>query len=453
MIYRIVAVVLMMIFYGTYFLKMVYQKKQGIVTDQIGKGRTRDKGYWIEIALKTVTILVPLVELASIAYGHSMLRIMGKIFGIYLALIGDIVFVTAVMTMKDSWRAGIARDDKRGLVTEGIYRYSRNPAFLAFDLLDLGILLMFFNPVLMILTVLAMILFHMQILQEEGFLTGVFGDEYLKYRENTGRYIGYDKITFDRLLMYLYFLLIIWSVLYFVTALIYGGGFLLSWVWLWLLIAGFAAVRFKMLKDRLDGKERIKIPPFVKISYRILFCLFLAVFIYVEARIIGAMSAPQKADLEYVIVLGAGVNGTVPRNPLRVRIEKAAEYMSENEDTILIASGGQGAGEDISEAECIRSILVDKYGIDNKRIIKEDRSTDTEENFKYSYEIIGDPNASVGVITNGFHELRALSIAKRTGFNNAYSVPAVTLYPVGIHYVVREFFGMMEYYIKGIEFH
>ena len=141
MIYRIVAVVLMMIFYGTYFLKMIYQKKQGIVTDQMGKGRTRDKGYWIEIALKTVTILVPLAELASIAYGHSMLGIMGKIFGIYLALLGDIVFVTAVMTMKDSWRAGIARDDKRGLVTEGIYRYSRNPAFLAFDLLDLGILL------------------------------------------------------------------------------------------------------------------------------------------------------------------------------------------------------------------------------------------------------------------------------------------------------------------------
>ncbi|HCM92202.1 MAG TPA: isoprenylcysteine carboxyl methyltransferase, partial [Lachnospiraceae bacterium] len=59
MIYRIVAVVLMMVFYGTYFLKMIYQKKQGIVTDQMGKGRTRDKGYWIEIALKTVTILVP----------------------------------------------------------------------------------------------------------------------------------------------------------------------------------------------------------------------------------------------------------------------------------------------------------------------------------------------------------------------------------------------------------
>ena len=130
--------------------------------------------------------------------------------------------------------------------------------------------------------------------------------------------------------------------------------------------------------------------------------------------------------------------------------EFCLDRYSENEDTILIASGGQGSGEDISKAECIRSILVDKYGIDNERIILEDRSTDTEENFKYSYEIINDPDASVGVITNGFHELRALSIAKRTGFTNTYSVPAVTLYPVGIHYVVREFFGMIEYYIKGM---
>ena len=450
MIYRIAAVFLMLVFYGAYFLKMLYQKKQGIVTDQMGKGKNHDKSYWTEIALKTVTILVPLIQLVSIVYGYSMLRIMGKIIGIYLALIGDIVFIIAVRTMKDSWRAGIARDDERSLVTEGIYRYSRNPAFLAFDLLDLGILLMFFNPVLLIFTVFAIVMFHLQILQEEEFLTGVFGDEYVKYRENTCRYIGYGKMTFDRFLMYMYFLLTIWSILYFVTALIYGGGFSLSWVWLWLLIAGFATIRFKMLKDRVDGNERIKIPTAVKIAYRVLFCIFLAIFIFVEAKIIQAMSAPKKSDLEYVIVLGAGVNGTVPRNPLRVRIERAAEYMSENEDTILIASGGQGSGEDISEAECIRSILVDKYGIDNERIILEDRSTDTEENFKYSYEIINDPDASVGVITNGFHELRALSIAKRTGFTNTYSVPAVTLYPVGIHYVVREFFGMIEYYIKGM---
>lgn len=450
MIYRIAAVFLMLVFYEAYFLKMLYQKKQGIDTDQMGKGKNHDKSYRTEIALKTVTILVPLIQLVSIVYGYSMLRIMGKIIGIYLALLGDIVFIIAVRTMKDSWRAGIARDDERGLVTEGIYRYSRNPAFLAFDLLDLGILLMFFNPVLLIFTVFAIVMFHLQLLQEEEFLTGVFGDEYVKYRENTCRYIGYGKMTFDRFLMYMYFLLTIWSILYFVTALIYGGGFSLSWVWLWLLIAGFAAVRFKMLKDRVDGNERLKIPTAVKIAYRVLFCIFLAIFIFVEAKIIQAMSAPKKSDLEYVIVLGAGVNGTVPKNPLRVRIERAAEYMSENEDTILIASGGQGSGENISEAECIRSILVGKYGIDNERIILEDRSTDTEENFKYSYEIINDPDASVGVITNGFHELRALSIAKRTGFTNAYSVPAVTLYPVGIHYVVREFFGMIEYYIKGM---
>ena len=74
-------------------------------------------------------------------------------------------------------------------------------------------------------------------------------------------------------------------------------------------------------------------------------------------------------------------------------------------------------------------------------------STDTEENLKNCLEIIGNVDASVGIITNGFHEFRAMAIAKNTGYTNVYSVPSITLMPVGIHYVVREFFGMMEYYM------
>ena len=56
----------------------------------------------------------------------------------------------------------------------------------------------------------------------------------------------------------------------------------------------------------------------------------------------------------------------------------------------------------------------------------------------------------MGIVTNGFHELRALSIAKREGYENVSSVPARTLFPVGIHYVVREFFGMTEFYMKNL---
>ena len=86
--------------------------------------------------------------------------------------------------------------------------------------------------------------------------------------------------------------------------------------------------------------------------------------------------------------------------------------------------------------------------MNESRIILEDKSTDTEENLKNSLVIIGDEDAYVGIISNGFHEYRAMSIARNVGYNNVHSVPAVTLFPVGIHYTVREFFGMVEFYVK-----
>nr|WP_243108315.1 YdcF family protein [Butyrivibrio sp. X503] len=162
------------------------------------------------------------------------------------------------------------------------------------------------------------------------------------------------------------------------------------------------------------------------------------------------MSAVPDKDLDYIILLGAGLNGTEPSNPYRVRIKRAGEYLSENEETIVIASGGQGEYEQISEAECAKRVLVRDYGIDESRIFLEEKSTDTHENLKFSLEIIGDPTARVGIVTNSFHEHRALAIAKKVGFENADPVPATTLLPVGIHYVVREFFGMVEFYLRDM---
>ena len=182
--------------------------------------------------------------------------------------------------------------------------------------------------------------------------------------------------------------------------------------------------------------------------YRIAFVTGLSAFVMVEAQIIAAMNAQPADNLEYVIVLGAGLRGTVPTNPLRVRIERACEYMLENENTMLIASGGQGFGESISEAECIRNKLVE-YGIDVSRIILENKSTSTEENLKFCFDIIGDADASVGIITNGFHEYRANLIAENVGYTNVSSVPAITLFPVGIHYTIREFFGVVQYTLLG----
>lgn len=91
--------------------------------------------------------------------------------------------------MKDSWRAGIAENDKTEIITKGVYGISRNPAFLAFDCVYIGLLLMYFNVVLLIFSVFAMIMLHLQILQEEQYLAKVFGDDYIHYKNRVCRYL------------------------------------------------------------------------------------------------------------------------------------------------------------------------------------------------------------------------------------------------------------------------
>ena len=448
MTYRLIALFWLAVFYGIYYAKMLIQKRKGIVTNQIATSKVHDKSYYIEMVMKYATIAVPVAEAISIVLGTSGLTIIWRVIGIHLAFLGNLVFLLAVVTMKDSWRAGVAREEKRGLIKNSIYKYSRNPAFLGFDMVYIGVMLMFFNPVLLLITAWAMVMLHLQILQEEEYLEGEFGEEYKEYKEQASRYAGCGRPTPAKILMYIYFVLGVWSVMYFFTCLAYGGGPKLSWVWLWILIAVFSFVRVFMLKRKIDGTERVRIPKPLIWVYCVIFVVVLGFFIITETRIIGAMTAKPEKDLDYIVVLGAGLRGTEPSNPYRVRIQKAAEYLTGNEGTVVIASGGQGKDESISEAECARRKLKETYGIADDRIILEEKSTDTEENLSYSLEIIGDPSKRVGIVTNGFHELRALSIAKDIGYENVSSVPAVTLMPVGIHYTVREFFGMVEFYLK-----
>ena len=188
--FQISAVIILLVFYGCYFGKMFMQKKKGIQTDQIGKGKT---GFvkMIELTMKVATLLVPLVEIISIAVNVSNLSIIARYLGIVTAILGDIVFVISVWTMKDSWRAGVSPTDKTELVTTGIYQISRNPAFLGFDLVYIGVCLMFFNWVLFFVSVFAMLMFHLQIVNvEEEFLLDSFGEEYISYKKKVNRYFG-----------------------------------------------------------------------------------------------------------------------------------------------------------------------------------------------------------------------------------------------------------------------
>ena len=184
------SIVLLLVFYGIYFGKMLGQKKKGIRTNQIAKGDKAEELMYIEFIMKIETIGVPVYELVSILWGINKASENMRIAGLIIATVGVMIFGLSVYTMRDSWRAGIPESDRTKMVSEGIYSISRNPAFCGFDLTYIGILLMFFNIPLLVFTCFAIFTLHLQILQEEKYLEKVFGIEYREYRRKVFRYLG-----------------------------------------------------------------------------------------------------------------------------------------------------------------------------------------------------------------------------------------------------------------------
>ena len=188
--FKLISIASLIAFYGCYYVKMFHQKRKGIQTDQIGKDKAGFAKF-VEVTMKIAAVLVFTAELISIFTGTSQGLTVVRIIGAAVAIAGTIVFIIAVWTMRDSWRAGVSKTDQTELVTNGIYQMSRNPAFLGFDLLYIGTLLMFFNWILCGLTVFAIIMYHLQIVNvEEDFLLATFGNEYLQYKKKVCRYIG-----------------------------------------------------------------------------------------------------------------------------------------------------------------------------------------------------------------------------------------------------------------------
>ncbi len=187
---EIIGFLILVVFYVVYIGKMILQKRKGIQTDQIAKGKQKTKIFYIELAMKIATYSVVAAEVLSLFFAPPYLPQTLVAVGVVLGFVGDILFIVSVVTMKDSWRAGIAENDKTEMITSGIYSISRNPAFLAFDCVYVGLLLIAFNWFLLAFSVFAMTMLHLQILQEETFLSKTFGAEYNIYKSKVRRYLG-----------------------------------------------------------------------------------------------------------------------------------------------------------------------------------------------------------------------------------------------------------------------
>lgn len=189
MVYRVIGFMIFASFYAFYLAKLVVQKKQDIKTNQMGTGNKPKKVLVVERVMSIATVLTVVLGVGSILVAPVVSVAGVRIAGILAGVLAVVVFGMATVTMKSSWRVGIP-EEKTALVTSGIYAWSRNPAFVGFDLLYLAMCLMFFNVPLLVVSVWAAVMLHLQILQEEEHLEKMLGAEYEEYRKHTLRYLG-----------------------------------------------------------------------------------------------------------------------------------------------------------------------------------------------------------------------------------------------------------------------
>lgn len=137
-----------------------------------------------------------------------------------------------------------------------------------------------------------------------------------------------------------------------------------------------------------------------------------AAFTVCEAR---ASRGTLTEEPDVLLILGCRVRGEEAEETLMMRIEKAAEFLKEHKNTIAVACGGIVHKDQLkSEAQVICDELV-KRGIEKERIVLEDKSRTTAQNFINAQKLLALESKRVAFLSSEFHLMRADMIAKRCG--------------------------------------
>lgn len=283
-----------------------------------------------------------------------------------------------------------------------------------------------------------------------------------------------------------------------VLCLVYYGvivlyaGFGTSFAALWLLFGGFFGATALGIHFYQKYPERV--PLWIPVSSVTLCASGLMIILVTQILIFGRIPASAEPSLDYVIVLGAKVkpDGNLSTT-LKLRLDKALEYVKENPETVLVLSGAQGDAEPCTEAAAMEAYLLEN-GADEAHLLKEEQSFSTVENLAYSKILIekqeklpaedqtgvfGAPGAGmpgtageqaegmqepvkpgnpapaanrqirVGIITSNFHLCRARLIAKKQDYEAAYGIASEADRVLLVHFSLRDGIALLKDRLMG----
>lgn len=227
------------------------------------------------------------------------------------------------------------------------------------------------------------------------------------------------------------------------ATLIYKNSFWSFFLFLGLL---FSLLGYIYLYVEVDTKKK-PVKLFLWVFHSIAVLLILSFFV-AEVLIISSGNKKDGETPDYVVILGAGLWGDTPSLTLSQRLDASLDLIKIiPEDIKIIVSGGQGPGETITEAEAMKKYLIDR-GVSQDRIIKEDKSTSTQENMLYTRQLLrsidSKENLRITVVTSNFHMYRSKVLASDAGFREVqcWSAP-ITPFLIPTYYI-REYMAVMK---------
>lgn len=183
----------------------------------------------------------------------------------------------------------------------------------------------------------------------------------------------------------------------------------------------------------------------IKITIVLLISILIS-FISIEGLIIKEGNKTYEEKVDYLFILGAKLYGDIPSPSLLERLKVGVEYLNLQEDVKVVVAGGRGEDELISEAESMKIYLTEN-GIEENRIILEDRSVNTFQNIKFGLEKIKEfdsrEDIKILIASNKFHIFRSKLIAKRLGVE-AYGLPAKVPPTTLVQSYIREYFAVIK---------
>lgn len=206
---------------------------------------------------------------------------------------------------------------------------------------------------------------------------------------------------------------------------------------------GFILIIFHFIKGKIKVENKL-----LKLT-KIVIAIGISVILILEICII-AYPKHSKDNSDYLIVLGAGLNGSTVSQTLKDRLNVAIKCIDDyGNDSYIVVSGGQGKNEDISEAEAMKEYLLSN-GVEENKIIIENKSSNTFENLKFSKEKIEEHSGknikdiSVKIVTTDFHSFRSKILSIKNGYGEVKLSSSNTIgYLIPIYYL-RESFALVK---------